>query len=353
METFLYVKMRKSTMKNKEEYQSFIKQGDKSQRNQNVYKEERVMVKPHVHLKNFRRELVRKRVLFLMIAPTILFFIIFCYIPMPGAYVAFVDYNMSKGIFGSNFVGFKNFEFLIRNGDLWRITKNTLLYNLAFLVLGNIVQVILAIMISEIGNRWFKKISQSVILLPYFISMVIVGYFAYNLFSYDHGFINSLLTSFGLEKHDFYSDTGIWKYIIVMFKIWSGTGYGMIVYLATITGLDREIYEAAALDGASPFQKIRYLTLPLLKPTVILLILFGLGGILKGSFDLFYNLIGTNSVLYPETDIIDTYVFRSLVGQYNFSQGAAVGFYQSIFGLVFVLAVNAIVKRVEPDSALF
>ena len=305
------------------------------------------------HFRSFLKELKRKRVLFLMIAPTILYFIIFSYIPMPGAYVAFVDYNISKGIFGSKFVGLKNFEFLVKTGDLWRITKNTLLYNVAFILIGNLVQVILAIMISELGSKWFKKVSQSVILLPYFISMVIVGFFAYNLFNYDYGFVNGLLTGLGLEKHDFYSDQGIWKYIIVAFKVWAGTGYGMIVYMATITGIDQEIYEASALDGASPLQKIRYITLPLLKPTIILLLLFSLGGILKGSFDLFYNLIGNNSVLYAQTDIIDTFVFRSLVGQFNFSQGAAVGFYQSLFGLIVVLTVNAIVKRIEPDSALF
>ncbi|HBI74509.1 MAG TPA: sugar ABC transporter permease, partial [Lachnospiraceae bacterium] len=157
----------------------------------------------------------------------------------------------------------------------------------------------------------------------------------------------------GFESHDFYSDQGIWKYIIVAFKIWSGTGYGMIVYLATITGISNEIYEAASLDGAKAVQRIRYITLPLLKPTAVLLLLFGLGGILKGSFDLFYNLIGNNSVLYPQTDIIDTYVFRSLVGQFNFSLSAAVGFYQSLFGLIFVLTINCIVKKIEPDYALF
>ncbi len=304
-------------------------------------------------LKEFGREVYRKRILWLMILPTIIFFIIFAYIPMPGAYVAFVDYNIGKGIFGSKFVGLKNFEFLAKTGELWRITKNTFLYNLAFIVIGNAVQVILAIMISEIKSKWFKKVSQSVILLPYFISMVIVGYFAYNLFNYNSGFINSALISLGLSKHDFYSDVGIWKYIIVAFKIWAGTGYGMIVYLATITGFSEDIYEAAELDGASAFKKIRYITLPMLKPTIVLLILFGLGGILKGSFDLFYNLIGTNSLLYAQTDIIDTYVFRSLMVNYNFSQGVAVGLYQSLFGLVLVLVVNTIVKKIEPDYALF
>lgn len=306
-----------------------------------------------LHMGDFLHEVKKKHILFLMILPVIVYFIVFAYIPMPGAYIAFVDYNISKGIFGSAFVGLKNFEFLFKTGDLWRITKNTILYNLAFLILGNFFQVLFAVMISEIGNKWFKKISQSVILLPYFISMVIVGFFAYNLFNYDSGFINTILTHFGFAHHQFYSDQGIWKYIIVFFKIWSGTGYGMIIYLASITGIDHDIYEAAALDGASPLQKIRFITMPMLKPTMILLILFGLGGILKGSFDLFYNLIGTNSVLYAQTDIIDTFVFRSLVGQFNFSQGAAVGFYQSIFGLILILVVNGIVKKIEPDSALF
>ena len=306
-----------------------------------------------LHMENFFHEVKKKHILFLMILPVIIYFIIFAYIPMPGAYIAFVDYNISKGIFGSAFVGLKNFEFLFRSGDLLRITKNTILYNVAFLILGNLFQIVFAVMISEIGSKWFKKLSQSIILLPYFISMVIVGFFAYNMFNYDYGFINTILTHLGFARHEFYSDQGIWKYIIVFFKIWSGTGYGMIIYLASIAGIDQDIYEAAALDGASPMQKIRFITLPMLKPTMILVILFGLGGILKGSFDLFYNLIGTNSVLYPQTDIIDTFVFRSLVGQFNFSQGAAVGFYQSIFGLILVLTVNAIVKKIEPESALF
>ena len=304
-------------------------------------------------MKSFIQELKRKKVLFLMISPVIIYFIIFCYIPMPGAYIAFVDYNIGKGIFGSKFVGLKNFEFLIKTGDLWRITKNTLLYNLVFLALTNLSQVAFAIMISEIKSKWFKKLSQSIILLPYFISMVIVGFFAYNFFNFNHGFVNTILTNLGFAKHDFYSDQGIWKYIIVFFKIWASTGYGMIIYLAAITGISSEIYEAAELDGATAWQKIRCIVIPLLKPTFILLFLFGLGGILKGSFDLFYNLIGNNSVLYRQTDIIETFVFRSLVSQFNFSQGAAVGFYQSVFGLVLVLTVNAIVKRIEPDSALF
>lgn len=288
-----------------------------------------------------------------MLAPTIIYFIVFHYIPMPGAYIAFVDYNISKGIFGSKFVGLKNFEFLVKNGDLWNITKNTILYNFVFLALGNFMQISFAIMLSESRNKWFKKVSQSIILLPHFMSMVIVGVFAYNFFNYDYGFVNMILTSLGLPRHEFYSDPGIWKYIIVFFHIWSSTGYGMIVYLSAITGISPEIYESAYIDGANNWKRILYITLPMLKPTFILLFLFGLGGILRGSFDLFYNLIGNNSVLFPQTDIIDTYVFRSLVGHFNFSMGAAVGFYQSLFGLILVLTINTIVRKVEPDSALF
>jgi putative aldouronate transport system permease protein len=312
-----------------------------------------VITRLKLHGGNMLREMMKNKILFLMLSPVILYFIIFHYLVMPGAYVAFVDFNISKGIFGSKFLGLENFEFLVKTGDLWNITKNTLLYNFVFLALGNVIQIAFAIMLSEISGKWFKKISQSVLLLPHFISMVIVGVFAYNMFTFNSGFINTMLTSFGMERYEFYSDPGIWKYIIVAFKIWSMTGYGMIVYLAAITGISHDLYEAAYMDGASRWQRIRYMTLPMLKPTFILLLLFGLGGILKGSFDLFYNLIGTNSVLYPQTDIIDTYVFRSLVGQFNFSMGAAVGFYQSVFGLFLVLIVNLIVRKIEPDSALF
>ncbi len=303
--------------------------------------------------KNFIQEIKNNKTLFIMLLPIVIYFFIFSYMVMPGVYIAFVNYDYSNGIFGSNFVGFDNFKFLITSGDLWRITKNTIFYNIVFILLGNIIQIFIAILISEVSNKLFKKISQSVILLPNFISYVIVGVFAYNLFSYDQGLINSILNNLGIGKHDFYGDVGIWKYIVTIFYIWKGTGYGMIVYLASITGIDEEIYEAAVIDGVSIFQKIRYITLPLLKPTFVMLLLFSLGGILRGQFDLFYNLIGNNALLFPQTDIIDTYVFRSLIGNFNFSLSAAAGFYQSIFGLVLVLTINFIVKKIDSDYALF
>ena len=304
-------------------------------------------------INNVLHEFKKNKVLFFMILPIIVYLFIFSYMVMPGVYIAFVNYNYSQGILGSQFVGLDNFKFLAMNGDLWRITRNTVLYNGAFIILGNIIQIFIAIMISEVSGKWFKKISQSVMLLPTFMSAVIIGVFAYNLFSFDQGMMNSIFRSIGLGKHDFYSDTGIWKYIIVMFNIWKGTGYGMIIYLATITGISGEIYEAAVIDGANVIEKIRYITLPLLKPTFMMLFLFSLGGIMRGQFDLFYNLIGNNSLLFPQTDIIDTYVFRSLTGNFNFSLSSAVGFYQSIFGLILVFSINYIVRKVNEDYALF
>ena len=304
-------------------------------------------------VREFIHEVRKHWILMLMLLPSIIYFIVFCYIPMGGVYIAFVNFNIGKGIFGSPFVGLNNFKFLIKTGKLWMITKNTLLYNLVFIGLGNILQIMFAIMLAEIGGKVFKRTAQSVMLFPNFISYVIVGVFAYNMFNTDYGFINTLLTQAGFERYSFYSDPGIWKYIIVIFKFWHDTGYGMIVYLAAITGLDASLYEAAKIDGANQWQRIRYITVPLLRPTFVLLLLFSLGGIMRGSFDLFYNLIGTNSILYPQTDIIDTFVYRSLLGQPNFSQSAAVGVYQSVFGLILVTLVNFAVKKIEPDYALF
>ncbi len=310
-------------------------------------------LRPARGLRKLGGEIRRHWVLFLMILPATIYFLVFLYLPMPGSYIAFVQYNMGKGIFGSPFVGLKNFEFLIKTGKLWRITQNTILYNVVFIALTNVFQVAFAVMLSEVASKPFRRLSQSVILLPHFISYVIVGVFAYNFFNYDNGFVNMIITALGGERYSFYSSPGIWKYIIVFFRLWKTTGYGMIIYLATITGISTEIYEAAYIDGASDGQRIRLITLPMLKPTVILLILFDLGGILRGQFDLFYNLIGNNSVLYTQTDVIDTFVFRSLMGQFNFSQSAAVGFYQSLFGMFVVLIVNTVVRRIDPENSLF
>lgn len=294
------------------------------------------------------------KVLMLMCLPAVLFFIIFSYCPMPGVYIAFTNYNFRDGIFGSPFVGFKNFEFLLKSGQLWLLTRNTILYNLSFILLGNLLQIMLAIMVNEIRSNWFKKVSQTIMFLPYFISAVLIGVLAFNILNYDTGALNTLIRETGGNPVKIYSMAGIWPFVIILCNIWQQTGYGSIVYFASICGIDSQIVEAAEVDGASSLQRIHYIILPSLKPTFIILMLFALGGIMKGNFGLFYNLIGpSNSQLFPSTDIIETFVFRTMMNQNNFATSSAVGLYQSLFGFVLVMFSNWVVKKIDPDYALF
>ena len=240
---------------------------------------------------------------------------------------------------------------------MWTLTRNTVLYNLAFIVTGNILQITVAILFNEmVGKKLniYKKFSQSVMFLPYFISAVVIGVFAYNLLNVQTGFINSLLKQLDANTINFYSIPELWPIIIVLAYLWQSTGYGSIVYFAAIMGIDAEMMEASEIDGANAFQRIRYILLPCLKPTFIILLLFALGGIMKGNFGLFYNLTGANNMaLFEKTDIIETFVFRSLNVNFNFSMGSAVGLFQSLFGFVLVMTVNTIVKKIEPEYSLF
>ncbi|MBE1876082.1 ABC transporter permease [Myceligenerans pegani] len=299
------------------------------------------------------RRIGRNRTLLLMCLPAIAFFVVFSYAPMPGAWIAFTNFNYRDGIFGSPFVGLRNFEFLVQSGQLWLLTRNTVLYNLAFIVLGNILQIALAIMLNEIRAKYFKKISQAVMFLPYFISVVLIGVIAFNLLNYDTGYVNALIQQTGGDPIKIYSIAGAWPIIIVLFQLWQSTGYGSIVYFAAIMGIDNSLFEAAAIDGASAWQRIRYIILPSLKPTFIILLLFSLGGIMNGNFGLFWNLIGNNAALFSTTDIIETSVYRMILSQNNFTSSTAVGLYQSLFGFALVLLANWIVRRINEDYALF
>ena len=301
----------------------------------------------------FAEKVKRNKTLILMCVPAILFFIAFHYLPLPGLYVAFVKYNYAKGIFGSKFVGLSNFKFLFTSGRLWDLTRNTVAYNFAFLMLDNIVAIFMAILINEIRKRWFKKITQTIMLLPYFISAVLVGLLVYNIFNYEYGFLNGLLKSLDLEPWAPYQEPKAWPFLIVLVQLWQVTGYNTIIYFATIMGIDSETIEAAQIDGVNAFQRIRYIELPSLKPTFVILVLFALGGIVKGNFGLFYNIIGRNSLLYSTTDIIETYVYRATMTDFNFSTASAVGFYQSVIGFAIVMIVNKIIKSIEPDYSLF
>jgi len=229
----------------------------------------------------FLQELYRNKVLFLMVAPTLLYFAVFSYGPMVGVYYAFTRFDFEGGLFGSQFIGMDNFKFLYKSGILWKLTKNTVLYNLGFILIGNVMQIVCAIFLAQIPGKLFKKASQSLMFLPFFLSWVLVGAFVFNLFS-DYGVVNSLLRSLGFQGYDFYLNSEPWKYIITFFSVWKGLGYGTIIYLAAIMSISEDYYEAAKIDGANIFQQIRSITLPLLMPTFILLILFSLGGILKG-----------------------------------------------------------------------
>jgi putative aldouronate transport system permease protein len=301
----------------------------------------------------FIQKVIKYRVLLLMCLPAIIFFFAFSYMPLPGVYVAFVKYNYAGGIFGSKFVGLNNFEFLYTSGKLFTLTRNTILYNLAFVLMGNLLAVFVAILLNELRSKWFKKVSQTMMFLPYFISQVLVGVLIYNILNYDSGFVNTVLTSLGMEKWEPYSRADVWPMLLVIIYLWQQTGYNSVVYFAAIMGIDTEMIEASKVDGANAFQKIRFIILPSLKQTVVILFLFALGGIVKGNFGLFYNIIGTNSLLYSTTDIIETFVYRATMSDFNFSTASAVGLYQSMIGFVIVMTVNFIVKKIEPDYSLF
>jgi putative aldouronate transport system permease protein len=303
--------------------------------------------------KTFFGELVANRILFLMLLPTIVFFLINSYVPMVGIYYAFTRFDFNTSLFNSQFVWFENFQFLWKSGILTKLTLNTLGYNLAFILFGNVLAIISAVLLSELKIKWFKKLTQSIMFLPYFISFVILSVIVYNLFSYENGFLNTLLKSFSMEPVDVYNTPWVWVILVVVFYIWKNLGYSMIIYLAAITGISDEYYEAAKIDGANIFQRTWYVTIPMLKTTFIVLLLFALGSIMKGQFDLFYQLIGNNGVLYNATDILDTYVYRSLKVTFDIGMASAAGLYQSLFGFVLVMIVNSIIRKVNEDYALF
>jgi putative aldouronate transport system permease protein len=272
---------------------------------------------------------------------------------MPGVYIAFTKFNYTDGIFGSKFIGLENFRFLFISGQLGLLLRNTILYNIVFILLGNIIQMSAAIMLNEIMSIRFRKVSQSILFLPYFISDVLVALLVYNLINYDFGFISNLARDLSVDMPMIYSDPTAWPFVITAVQIWKYTGYGSVIYFAAIMGIGSEIMEAARVDGANGWQRIRYITLPCLKPTFILLLLFALGGIIRGNFGMFYNLVGQNPMLFETTDIIETYVYRSMMNNFNFSQSSAVGLFQSVIGFGIVVTVNWVIRKIEPDYALF
>lgn len=303
--------------------------------------------------KGFFYHVYKYRVFLLMLLPAVIYTLIFSYYPMAGIVMAFKKYNYSDGIFGSPWCGFQNFEFFFKSGKAALVTRNTVLYNIAFIATNTVFQIAVAIFLTEIKGKKFRKASQSMMFLPYFISWVIVGVMAFNIFSSDFGFINKIVTSLGGEKIAFYTTPKVWPWILIFFNLWKNIGYGSVMYLAALMGIDTSIYEAAQIDGANVFQRIRRVTIPMIMPTTIILLLLSIGGIFRGNFDMFYNLTGSNGLLYNYTDVIDTLSFRALISSNDFGMAAATGLFQSVLCFITVLLVNKLVNRYEKDYALF
>ncbi len=301
----------------------------------------------------FLAEFKRNKALVAMAVPAVILVLVLAYLPMSGLVLAFKNYRYDLGIFKSPWNGLNNFKFLFSSGTGWRITRNTILYNLLNLITSQCLAVIVAIFITEIHRKLFKKITQTIILLPYFISWVVVGVFVVCILDYEPGLINNIVKAAGGEPINFYGMPIAWPFIICIFNSWKWTGYNSVIYIAAITGIDGEIGEAASIDGANIFQRIRYITLPSIRPTLVTMILLQVGRILRGDFEMFYQIIGLNGQLFNMTDVIDTYVFRSLVTNPDIGMTAAATFYQSVLCFAIIMIVNGIVKKIDEDYALF
>ena len=292
--------------------------------------------------------------LYLMFLPGAIYLLINNYIPMAGLVIAFKQVNWNKGILKSPWVGFSNFEYLFKTKEAWNITRNTLGYNIIFIILGTVIAIAVAILLNEITSLMLKKTYQTVILLPYLISMVVVSYLVYAMLSSENGFVNlSILRPLGKQEISWYTESKYWPAILILIYIWKTFGYNCILYYATLVGIDRGYYEAAVIDGASRWQQIRHITLPELVPTIITLTLMSIGKIFYSDFGLFYQVPMDSGPLYDVTNTIDTYVYRGLIRQNNVGMSSAAGFYQSIIGFVLVLLANYAVRRISKENALF
>lgn len=291
---------------------------------------------------------------YLMMAPGLLYLLINNYIPMAGLIIAFKKINFTTGILKSPWVGLDNFQFLFKTHDAFIITRNTILYNFAFILFNTIMGILIAILISEIRSKKAKTIFQSSVLLPFLMSYVIVSYIVFAFFSGDNGMVNHTILPFlGKDSINWYAEAKYWPFIIILVNLWKGVGYGVLIYIAGIAGIDSSYYEAAALDGASKIKQIWNVTLPALVPSIITLTLLSIGRIFYSDFSLFYQVPMNSGLLYETTQTIDTYVYRGLLTLGNISMSSAAGFYQSCVGFILVMLSNLFVKKISPDNALF
>ncbi len=300
-------------------------------------------------------EMKKNRILYLMMLPTIIFLLVNNYLPMLGISLAFLNFKPALGVFGSRFVGLKNFEFFFSTPDFFRITRNTILYNAVYIVLDITVAAFFAIVLNELFNKKLKKLYQSVMIMPFFLSWVVVNYIFFSFLSVDRGFINATVMDWLnlTTDYNWYQEKAPWPFILVFAQLWRYTGYNTIMLYSGLMGIDNSYYEAAFTDGATKWQQIRKITIPLLSPIMIVLFLMLVGRIFFADFGLHYQVTNNSSALYPVTDVLDTYTFRSLRQMGNISMAAAAGFYQAVVGLFIVLAANKLVKQFDPEKSLF
>ncbi len=288
----------------------------------------------------------------LLCLPAIIYFIVFKYWPMFGAMIAFKDFNYTAGIFGSEWVGFDNFKFFFLSNDAWRITRNTIGYAIVGIIFSNAAGIAIALMLFEIRKRFFIKTYQTIMILPHFMSWVIIGYITHVFFSSEFGVLNKIITSLGGSPIAWYSTPEVWPFILPVVHVWKGLGMGSIMYYAALMGVDASIYEAAVIDGAGKWRQTFSISIPCLVPMITILLIMSIGTVLHSDFGLFYQIPRDIPLLYPTTDVIDTYIYRGLrTGDVGMT--AAVGLFQSVVGFTLVMLSNYIVKKVEPDNAMF
>lgn len=299
----------------------------------------------------FRRK--EQAALFSMQLPGILFVIIFCYLPMIGIIIAFKDYKFNAGIFGSAWNGVKNFKFLFESNTFFNLVRNTVGYNVVFIILTKVIGVFCAVLLYNINCKFAIKIIQSGIFVPYLLSWIVVSYVSYAYLSYETGTVNSILAALGLERITFYTEPKFWPFILVFFQLWKSIGFDTLVYYGTILAIDTNLFEAAGLDGCTYVKRIWYIVLPHLKSTIIMLLILAIGGICRSDFGLFFYIPQDTGALYAVTDTLDTYIMRAIRTSGNLGSASAAGLIQSVVGLFLVLLSNYIVRKVDADSAIF
>ncbi|MFC5402843.1 ABC transporter permease [Cohnella soli] len=292
--------------------------------------------------------------LWFMMLPGLLYLLLNNYFPMFGVIIAFKNLNYDLGIFRSEWVGFNNFKFLFATSDAVTITRNTFLYNVVFITFNLVLSLAVALLLNEVRKRFFQSMYQSIILLPYLISFTIVGYLVYSFLSMEYGFLNkAILEPLGFEPIAWYLEPKKWPVILVLVNAWKYVGYSSIIYLAAMAGVSSEYYEAARVDGASRWRQMINITLPLIKPVIIVMLLLNIGRIFYADFGLFYQVPLNTGILFPTTNVIDTYVYRVLIQTGDVGMSAAAGMFQSIVGFVLVFSVNQLIRKVDSENALF